>query len=154
MIMKLETMNIFHSPSPKSQDKSSKHTAYVPEPSVPYEPSAITVRDKVKTFYLDFGDELNCELDKFLPPFDSSTDFCDNVKNIAEFTECRDIYTFYPTTTEAIGYRCLASLVPTDTYKSPIPLVTSWASGTTEDEAQQNAAQKLLFLFKATRRAA
>ena len=90
---------------------------------------------------------MNKEVDGFLIENNTShLDYCKNLQTVADYVECKVNYTFYGSVdTQAV---CLASLIPSNTYKFPVPIVTGWGTKGTQEEAKQAAAQVTLELFK------
>jgi len=107
----------------------------------------LNCKDSVDLFYRELGDELNKEVDGILVDKSSShLDYCKNLQTVADYVECKVDYTFYGSVdTQAV---CLASLIPSNTYKFPVPIVTGWGTKKSKEEAKQNAAQVTLELFR------
>ncbi|KAI1292306.1 Interferon-inducible double-stranded RNA-dependent protein kinase activator A -like protein A [Halotydeus destructor] len=152
MICKLEKMGISHAEVTKSHSHSEKKNPTIVD-KAPYVPSSVCAKKKVDTFYEGFGDELNTELDAIIreceTEFDETTkDYCELLRNVGDYVECLPQYTLYEA---KYGVACLASLIPTDDYNTPIPVVTGWGSGDNEEDAKQDAARVAVSLFEVTK---
>jgi len=91
---------------------------------------------------------LNEELNPYLQtpqknPFDS-------LQMVADFLECHVKYEVLPSNQEGV-FLSIASLVPLDSFHYPIPVVGGWGMGSSQKEADKNAAAKALEMFNSIR---
>lgn len=104
--------------------------------------------DKCIDFYESIGDELNEELNPYLQT--PQKDPFDSLQMVADFLECHVKYEVLPSNQEEV-FLSIASLVPLDSFHYPIPVVGGWGMGSSQKEADKNAAAKALEMFNSIR---